>query len=236
MSWHGARVLVVVPARGGSKSIPRKNLCEVGGLSLVARAAEVARALPWVDAAVLSTDDDEIASEGRKHGLVVPGMRPPELAHDTATSADMWKHAWLTAEAHYGGRFDTSLLLEPTSPMRVADDIERVMCALDEGDHGSAATVTRTPAHFTPEKTLRVSSAGLIEHYLPPGRAQTIRQKIPPYFHRNGICYGVRRKTLVEQGEIISADCAAVIVDREVVNIDHPHELELARWLLSRAV
>ena len=75
MAYQGMKALVVVPARGGSKSIPRKNICRVGGQSLVARAAAVARALSWADRSVLSTEDEYIAREGRPHGRDVPFMR-----------------------------------------------------------------------------------------------------------------------------------------------------------------
>ena len=235
MSYQGKTVLAVVPARGGSKSIPRKNLCRVGGLSLVARAAQVAHALPWVDARILSTDDDEIAAEGLAHGLDVPFRRPPELAGDRSTSIDMWRHAWLAAEQYFQKRFDLSVLLEPTSPMRRSEDVERTVRMLVEGGHKAAATVSPTPAHFTPHKTLTVSAEGIIGFYLQDGACYSLRQGVPHYYHRNGLCYAVTRHHLVDNGLIIDRDAAAVVVERPVVNIDEPFELELAEFLLERA-
>jgi CMP-N,N'-diacetyllegionaminic acid synthase len=233
MAFAGRSVLAVVPARGGSKSIPRKNLCQVAGVSLVGRAASVARGLDWIDRAVLSTDDAEIAAEGRRHGLDVPFMRPPELAGDLADSAAMWRHAWTAAEDHYGVRFDLSVLLEPTSPLRTPDDVERTVRTLVEGGTLAAATVSPTPAHFTPHKTLTVTD-GRIGFYLPQGARHSIRQTIPPYYHRNGLCYAVTRESLLERGNILEADCLAVVVERPVVNIDEPFELELAEYLWAR--
>lgn len=227
-------MLAVVPARGGSKGLPGKNLKPVGGISLVGRAARLARSLDWIDHAVLSTDDATIAAEGARYGLDVPFMRPAELASDTASSADMWRHAWLASEAHFGRRFDVSLLLEPTSPLRRADDLAATMAALVDGGHRSAATVSRTPAHYTPHKTLTVDDAGRIGFYRTDGAAFAARQRIPAYFHRNGLCYAATRSALIDEGEIIGSDCAAVIVDRPVVNIDDAFELELAEWLLER--
>jgi CMP-N-acetylneuraminic acid synthetase len=116
MAMNGLSVLAVVPARGGSKGIPRKNLERVAGYSLVARAAMVARQLPWLDAAVLSTDDEEIAEEGRRYGISVPILRPADLASDTATGVAAWRHAWLASERHFDRQFDCSVLLQPTSP------------------------------------------------------------------------------------------------------------------------
>ena len=235
MAYRGLKVLAVVPARGGSKSIPRKNLRQVSGLSLVARAAQAARDLPWIDRAILSTDDEEIKQEGLRHGLEVPFMRPDDLAGDLSTSAEMWRHAWLTAEKHYGLLFDISILLEPTSPLRRPEDIERTVVTLLDGNHQAAATISKAPAHFTPHKCLTVDSHGHIGFYLKDGASFSLRQKIPTYYYRNGVCYAVRRETMIKTGYILEKDCAAVILDRPLVNIDEPFDLGLAEFLMNRA-
>lgn len=233
MALHGQTILAVVPARGGSKAIPRKNLCHVGGKSLVGRAGDVAASLPWIDARVLSTDDREIAEEGRAHGLDVPFMRPDELSGDLANSIDMWRHAWLEAERHYGMRFDVSVLLEPTSPLRRAQDITDTVELLLGGDYKSAATVSPAPAHFTPHKCLTVND-GMIGFYHDAGAKHSIRQTIPTYYFRNGICYAVFRETLVDDGKILGDRSAAQIIDRHIVNIDDAFDLELAEFLFER--
>jgi len=234
MAYHGLTVLAVVPARGGSKSIPRKNLCKIDNISLVGRAGNVAVSIPWIDQAVLSTDDPEIADEGRRFGLDVPFMRPAELADDLSTSADMWKHAWLSSEKHYGTRFDISILLEPTSPLREAEDIERTVSLLTLNANMAAATVSKAPAHFTPHKCLTINHQGFVGFYLEDGAKYSIRQKIPDYYFRNGICYAVKRKTLLENRHILEEKCAAVVIDRPIVNIDEPFDLDLAEFLLAR--
>lgn len=234
MSWAGRSVLAVIPARGGSKGIPRKNLCVVGGSTLVGRALHFARELEWIDRVVLSTDSEEIAEEGRRHGVEVPTLRPVELATDTVRSVEVWRHAWLAAEEEAGHRFDVSLLLQPTSPLRTAEDAERTIASLIDGDHLAAATVSRTPGHFTPEKTLTVTRERVLASYLPAERTQSIRQLIPPYFHLNGHCYGAQRRTVVDAGTLLEDDCVAVEIERPVVNIDEPFDLELADWLLAR--
>lgn len=234
MSIRGLSVLAVVPARGGSKSIPRKNLRPLAGLSLIGHAARTLRALEWVDAMILSTDDEEIADEGRAQGLDVPFLRPDTLASDTAKSVDMWRHALLAAEEHYGTRFDLSILIEPTSPLRRPEDLTRTVAAMLDADSAAAATFSRTPAHYTPHKTLTVDERGRIGFYLSGHPPVTLRQEIPAYYHRNGVCYAVRRGTLLDAGTIIENDCVAVLIDRPLVNIDEPIELELAEFLLGR--
>lgn len=233
MTWQGKSVLAVIPARGGSKSIPRKNLVKLDGISLVGRAIKIALSIPWIDHIILSTDDEEIAAEGRLNGIKVPFMRPTELAGDKSNSIEMWRQVWLTSEDYFGVRFDYSLLLEPTSPLRNSADVERTMCALTENNHEAAATFSRTPAHYTPHKTLTIDQVGIVGFYLPEGARHSLRQSIPPYYHRNGICYAVRRDTLVERGTIIESNCAAVLIDRHVVNIDEMIDLKLAEFLLT---
>ncbi len=235
MSIDGKSVLVVIPARGGSKGIPQKNLRQVGGISLVGRAAQLASKISWIDKTIVSTDDRRIGEEAMAHGADMPFTRPEHLASDLASSHDMWRHAWLTAEEHYGCRFDLSLLLEPTSPLRQTEDIERTVQTLLSGNWEAAATVSPTPAHFTPHKTLTVDDKGCLGFFMQGARQFATRQRIPHYYHRNGVCYAVLRRTLVEQGNIVESNCAAVVIERPLVNIDEPLDIEMAEWLLTRS-
>ena len=234
MAYEGSKILAVIPARGGSKGIPRKNLCRIASISLVGHAARVAQSLEWIDRIVLSTDDEEIAREGRNYGLEVPFMRPSELATDNARSSDMWKHAWLTSEEHFKEHYDISVLLEPTSPLRRPEDISLTVRTLVESDCDAAATVSRAPAHFTPHKCLTLDENDIIGFYHQSGQHFSIRQKIPYYYYRNGICYALKRLTLLEKGMIIEENCIAVIITRPVVNIDDQHDLEYAEFLFQR--
>jgi len=234
VAWAGAAVLAVVPARGGSKGIPRKNLCKVGGLSLIAHAARTARALTWIDRAVLSTDDEEMAEEGRRHGLEVPFRRPAELASDTANASEMWRHAWRESERCFGERFDVSILLQPTTPLRRPDEVERTVATLIDGHHQAAATVCRVPADFLPDRCLTLGDDGRLRFYLPQGAGVTRRQDAAPLYYRDGTCYARTRRSLIEEARDVEEDCAAVVIDHFVVNIDEPFELVLADFVLSR--
>jgi CMP-N,N'-diacetyllegionaminic acid synthase len=234
LTWDGLSVLAIVPARAGSKGIARKNLCRVGPRSLIGWAAHTASQLSWIDRAVISTDDRGMADEGRRHGLEAPFLRPAELASDTASSADMWRHAWLESENTFERRFDLSILLQPTTPLRKAADVERTVKGMVEGGRRAAATVSRTPGHFAPQKCLTLDEKGVLAFYHGGGAEYAARQAIPAYYYRNGVCYAVMRDTLIEHGHIVEDDCLAVIVDEYVVNIDDPIELELAEFMLSR--
>ena len=234
MTYKGTSILAVVPARGGSKGIPRKNLAKVGGTSLIGWAARTVADLPWIDAAVLSTDDEEMAAEGKACGLEVPFMRPDEFATDGASSVGMWQHAWRESERAFGRVFDVSVLLQPTTPLRQPDDVRRCVDAVVEDGHRAATTVSRVPGHFTPEKTLSLDDDGVIEFIMGDRAVHGARQAIPAYHYRNGICYAVTRETLLDHGHIVEDDCVGVEIDRFIVNIDEPFELELAEFMLDK--
>ena len=99
MTWNSLSVLAVVPARGGSKGIPNKNLRKVGGRSLIEHSARTATALSWIDRTVLSTDDEKIAEEGRSYGLEAPFLRPAELAGAPATASNA--HATMSSRIRF---------------------------------------------------------------------------------------------------------------------------------------
>ena len=146
----------------------------------------MAKSLDWIDAAIISTDDQDMAEEGRKFGLDVPFMRPAHLSSDTALGIDVWQHAWVTSETHYGKRFELSIILEPTSPLRRSEDVKRTVKTIIQEGHPAAATVSPTPAHYSPHKTLTVSGNGIIGFYLMGGAKFSLRQSIPQYYHRMG--------------------------------------------------
>ncbi len=231
MAWDSLKILAVVPARGGSKGITKKNLCQVGGLSLIGHVAKVATSLPWVDQAIISTDDSEMRAEGQRYGLEAPFLRPSDLARDSTSAVDTWRHAWMACEAHYSCRYDLSIWLQPTTPLRKPEEVEQTVKALVDGGHQAAATVSRVPGHFTPQKILTMDGEGILHFYAQDGAQHSTRQTIPSYFYRNGLCYAVTRKTLIEKGLIIEEDCVGVLIDRPLVNIDEPIELEFANVL-----
>jgi CMP-N-acetylneuraminic acid synthetase len=227
-------VLAVVPARGGSIGVPRKNLAKLGGLSLIARTANVVAQLPWITRSIISTDDPEMRDEGVRFGLAAPFLRPPELANATASADDVLFHAWTECERHYRAKFDYALYLQPTSPLRRPEDVERTLKSLVASKFDMAATVSRTPAHFTPERTHLIGDDGSLQFYLAEGRAIVARQQIRPYYFRNGEVFALRRDPFFRTRKIFGDSMMAVVIDRPTVNIDEPFELELAEWMLAR--
>lgn len=233
MSLNEKNILAVIPARGGSKGIPRKNLKKIANKTLIQHAYDVTQELAWIDAIVLSSDDEEIIAHGTAIGIETPYRRPAALATDHAKSIDAWQHAWIACEKNYNKKFDISILLEPTSPMRTAVDIEKVVNLLIQSNAHTVATVSKTPGHYTPHKTLEISAEGFIAPFIKDGLKYSIRQEIPTYFHRNGICYATTRESLLEQSNLMENKCLPFLIDRYVVNIDEESDLQIAELFMQ---
>ena len=233
MAYGDQRVLAVVPARSGSKGLPNKNLAHVGGLSLIARAGRVLAALPWIDARVISTDSPEYAEEGVRNGLEAPFLRPAELATDTAGAVETTQHAVSEMESRHGAPFDVILIVEPTSPLRQPSDItDSVALLLADNACDAVVTVSAIDPKCHPLKIFRVND-GRLEYFDERGRAIVARQQLEPLYTRNGICYALRRATLMDHGTILGRSTNAIVIDRPLVNIDSYVDLALAEILVG---
>jgi len=230
----GRRILVVVPARGGSRGIPLKNLREVGGRSLVARAGDVVGELPEIDRAVVSTDHEGIAQAAKAAGLDAPFRRPEPISGDRIGDFDVLIHALEATEAVDGKRYDVVVMLQPTSPLREAAHVRSTIRMLIEGDWDSVWTVSATDSKAHPLKQLSVSAEGGLGYYDPRGAEIIARQQLQPVYHRNGIAYAMTRACLVEQRTIKGARSGALIIEGDHVSIDTEHDIALVEWLLAR--
>lgn len=232
--YSGRRVLAVVPARGGSKGIPLKNLRKVGGVPLVGLAGQVVAALPWIDRAVVSTDHEEIARTAEAYELAAPFRRPDTLSGSVIADWDVLDHALRTMEAADGVTYDIVLMLQPTSPSREPADVERTVRTLVDGNFDAVWTVSETDSKGHPLKQLTVSADNAMDYYDPTGAKIIARQQLTPVYHRNGIAYALTRECLLDQKTIKGKRLGAVIIDRPVANIDTEMDLEWAEFLLAR--
>ena len=232
---QGKRVLAVVPARGGSKGIKLKNLQKVGGVSLVGRVGIVIGQCPSIDRAVVSTDHPEIAEVARKYGLDVPFTRPQSLSGDQVGDMPVLRHALSATEADEGTRYDIVVMLQPTSPFRRADHVERSLRDLVERDLDAVWTVSETDSKAHPLKQL-VMRDGLLGYWDERGATIIARQQLSPVYHRNGVAYALTRDALLkEDGTLLAPKTGAVVVDEPLVNIDGPMDLELAAFIAGHS-
>lgn len=223
-------VLAVIPARGGSKGIPRKNVVELLGRPLLWWSVRAALDAETVTRTVLSTDDAEIAEIGASAGAEVPFLRPAELAGDEVLDLPVFLHALQTLADAEGYRPDLVVHLRPTSPLRppgLVDDGVRTLAADPAADSLRAVTV---PAN-NPFKMWRIEGgvlvplvdSGIPEQYNQP------RQALPDAYWQTGTLDVVRTATLVEQRSMTGRRILPMVIDPELaVDIDDPVSLAVA--------
>jgi CMP-N-acetylneuraminic acid synthetase len=217
-------VLALVPARGGSRAIPRKNLAPLGGRPLLAWTLDAARASATVTWLVVSTDDDEIAGVARKHGADVL-RRPPELGTDETPMADVIAHALEEL-----GAIDTLVLLQPTSPFRRAEHVDGAVRLLHETGADSVVTVVEVPHRYRPGSLLALDGDRLVR--LADDRT-TRRQDKPAVYARNGPAVLALRADRIG-GDLYAGDSRGYVMEpRDSVDVDTPFDLELAEFLLA---
>lgn len=228
-------VLAMIPARGGSKGIPRKNITPCGGRPLIAWSCLAAREAKCVARAIVSTDDREIADVAKAHGVEAPFLRPAELSGDTAKSIDVANHALDWLEREQGWRTDVLVLLQPTSPMRTARHIDEAFALLTP-ENDSVASVVEVPHRYKPWAILELHD-GLLRYAhqgeLPFDRYR--RQGQPTLYTRNGPVVVVSHARTIRSGSYYGDRSAPYVMsDADSIDIDGPYDLELADWQLRR--
>jgi CMP-N,N'-diacetyllegionaminic acid synthase len=227
------RVLGLVPARGGSRGVPRKNIRLLHGRPLLwytARAAQSARHLARV---VLSTDDAEIAAVARTCGLDVPFLRPESLALDDTPMLPVVQHA-LRALERQDAPYDAVCLLQPTNPLREAGDIDGCIELLTSSDADSVMTTLPVPAQYNPHWVYFVAPDGSLQLSTGAVAPVSSRQALPPAVHRDGSVYVTRRGALLETGSLYGVRIRAYAMDpARAVNIDTPEDWALAERLVA---
>lgn len=226
-------VLAVVPARGGSKGIPLKNLRTVGGRPLVALAGDIATAVPEIDRAVVSTDHEEIARVAEMAGLAAPFRRPEDISGDRIGDFDVLLQALQFMEAHDHCQYDIIVMLQPTSPLRTPAMVSKTIRMLVDGQWDSIWSVSETDSKGHPLKQLTIAD-GAMDYYDRAGAQVIARQQLVPVYHRNGIAYAMTRQCLLEQRSIKGQKAGAYVVPGDHVSIDTEWDIELVEFILSR--
>lgn len=218
------RVLGIIPARGGSKSVPRKNIKLLCGKPLLSYTAECAAAAKRLSRVILSTEDAEIAEVGRSLGLDVPFMRPMELAEDASATFPVVLHAVKALEAQ-GASFDAVCLLQPTNPLRRSDDIDDCIELLETSGADSVISVQKVPQQYNPKWVFWQNDRGELSLATGDDEPITRRQDLPDAFHRDGSVYVTRRGVLSKYGNLYGAKIAGYEIKHgDGINIDTPDD------------
>jgi len=228
----GKRVIAVVPARGGSKSIPGKNIRPLGGKPLLAWSIEVARQVSEIDRVIVSTDDAQIAAVGRAHGAEVY-TRPPHLATDEALVIDALKDLLRALHAE-GETPEWALLLEPTCPLRTAEDVRDCLKLVVQGGYDSVATFK--DAELNPHRAWRLID-GAPEVFIPGAIPWLPRQKLPKAYQLNGAVYVFRTSLLAQEAKsLLVGKLGAVLMPRErSQDIDDAIDFTIVEALLKES-
>jgi N-acylneuraminate cytidylyltransferase len=228
-------VLAVIPARGGSKGIPDKNIRTLAGKPLIAYSIEVARSSTYVDRTIISTDSSRIADIAQAHGAEVPFMRPPEYARDRTPDYPVFDHCLSWLESNEGYRPEIVVHLRPTGPLRTAeevdDSLERFQC-YTEADSLRSVTI----ASKSPYKMWEINEEYLtafVEHPMIDESYNTPRQALPRIYETTpdiGLC---RRATIMKKNSILGDKILPYLIDRPTVDIDTALDFRLAEVIIE---
>jgi CMP-N,N'-diacetyllegionaminic acid synthase len=225
-------VLAVVPARGGSKGIPLKNLVKVRGRTLLSFVAEVAAFIPEIGHCVVSTDHEEIAKEASRCGLSAPFRRPEALSGDFVGDLDVLLHAIAESERLSGKKYPYVMMLQPTCPLRSPEHLRGCLRAMGDPEVGAAWTVSPVDLKFHPLKQF-TRDQDKIRYFDEGGRRIIARQQLQPTYIRNGACYLWRRECLVEKKEFFPANTVPVITTEKLISIDTWDDVREVEQLMS---
>jgi CMP-N-acetylneuraminic acid synthetase len=222
------QVLALIPARGGSKGVPRKNVMMIAGKPLIAYSILQARESNRIDRVIVSTDDEEIAQVSLEWGAEVPFMRPSEYAHDLSPDLDVFRHAlnWLQEREDYSP--ELLVHLRPPGPVRSVELIDQAIDLL--ADHPEADAVRSvTMALQTPYKMWQPTADGYMQPILRlegVADSQSLpRQRLPPVYWQNGYIDVIRPRAILEKNSMCGEFVLPFVVDDQLLELDYPENI-----------
>lgn len=227
--YEGKRILAFIPARGGSKGIPHKNITPLAGKPLIQYTIDAAKQSRYIDYVLVSTDDEEIAAVARRCGAEVPFLRPPELAADTAKTIDAVLHAIETLR-EAGETFDSLVLLQPTSPLRTAEDIDGAVETFYESNRQPVVSVSEVSDHPI---LIRTIEDGRLKPLLQTS-STVRRQDMPPFYRVNGSIYVNPIEEISQTTSFNDNPIPFIVPKSHAIDIDEPIDLKIAEWITER--
>ena len=231
------KTLGIIPARGGSKGIPDKNIRLLGDKPLIAYTIDAAKRSKLLTDFVVSTDSEKIANVCKNYGLEVPFMRPIELSGDYVESYPVIVHALKKMEESRKESYDYFVMLQPTSPVREAEDIDNSLKILFETETDSVVSVVDAGASH-PLRMKRIVGDNILITYIDQGfENMKPRQELPPVYIRNGAVYASRFNVLEDVGALVGKNCRAYIMPPErSINIDSMVDFRVAEAIIEQNV
>ena len=222
-------MIAIIPARGGSKGLPGKNIKEMCDKPLIAYTIEAALKSKSIDHVILSTDDEEIAAVAKKYGAEVPFMRPAELASDTAMAVDNYIYTIGRLEKEWNTKIDSFVVLQPTSPLRIAEDIDGAVELFNARNADSVVTYVKEAHPIFWHK--KIDENNKLEDIFEGTIAN--RQELPITYYPNGAVY-VFSTEMIRQKKYYTDKSYAYIMPRErSIDIDFIDDFKYAEFLMS---
>lgn len=227
---NGLSILAIIPARGGSKGVPLKNMRNFAGKPLLVWTIEAARGCPEIDRVILSSDHQAIMDIARHHGCEVPFVRPDSLADDRATAIDVAIHALTTLQQ----KFDYLVWLQPTSPLRTSEDIRLVLELLIHGQNDSCTSVCLAPK--PPDWMFRLNDDHTLRPVLENVQTSGNRQALPAVYVLNGAVYACSVPWLIRGKKMVDNQTRAYVMDpHNSIDIDTELDFKLGELLMAHA-
>ena len=228
------RILAIIPARGGSKRVPRKNLRPLGGKPLVAWSIEAALAAKQLDRIVVSSDDDEVLKIAAGYDPRLALRRPAEISNDLSPAIDYVRHALVELEQACEPSFDIVVIVQPSSPLTTAADIDATISLLISSGADSAVSVVQLDHAIHPVKLKTLQGDRLLP-YWEEEQGRMAAHQLPTLYARNCAVYAIKRQ-VIESGHIIGPDCRGFVMPRErSVDINEELDWQFAQFLAQRS-
>ena len=229
-----SQILAIIPARGGSKGIPKKNLALVGGQPLIQYTLDAVKKSRMVTSAILSSDDDDIIAYCRARGIEVPFKRPDDLSKDHVPMLPVIIHAVSFLRDCKGYVPDYIVILQPTSPLRTGRHIDEAVGLLVNSEVDSVVSVVEVPHNFNPFSIMKLEG-DYLKPYLEYNENLNIRQMKPKFFARNGAAiYAFTYDCLINKNSLYGEKILPYFMKKEEsIDIDEPFDMMLADCILS---
>lgn len=226
------KILAIIPARGGSKGVPGKNIKLLNGKPLLAYTFEIALQSKYLSEVIVSSEDKQIIETAKNLGIKVPYIRPMELAQDNTPTINVIIHAlqWYESQNIF---FDAVCLLQATSPFRTVEFLDKAIEKFIEKNSDSLVSVQKVPQEYNPHWTFEVNSVGNLK--IATGEAEIInrRQELPIAYHRDGSIYITKTEVVLKNHSLYGKSTAFIESDSEFyVNIDTIQDWEKAEEMI----
>ena len=230
--YKDKKILLIVPARAGSKGIKNKNLKKINKISLVGMAGLFAKNISYVDLSIVSTDSIKIGKEASKYGLKFFFKRPNSLSGSKISEEKVLKHALIQAEKKVKHKFDVIISLAPTSPLRKIDDVIKSIKKLIEEKYDAVWTISETDIKYHPYKALKIKKNNLY-FFSSEGKKIKYRQQLKKIYYRNGAAYVFNRKSILKEN-ILPSNSSFILSKSKHISIDYNDDLIRVKRILNK--